>query len=221
LNAVNKYPFWLVLIFNVITLFICFGIGWNWQVLFIVFAVFANTTLLILFYRQWQNNPVIDLNHTNTNNLINSKINQDTISNKKQNAVEYSNNLLKLMYRQEDILKAINFIGNEFNISQYNYFFASSNFLSSVITNDSVAINGSDNLLSVVYNSGIDKFIELDMDKLKVSSALGEKEISSLYYIILKKDEDSIGIAELGFSRKLDPETLENLKMCTNELTKF
>jgi hypothetical protein len=200
-------------------LFLCFNIEWNWQILFIVLALLASTTLLIVIYFQNQN---ITIEENNSSKVVDPKVNiENSSSSKKENAVEYSNNLLKLMYRQEDILKAINFIGNEFNISQYNYFFASNNSLSSVITNDTVAINGSDNLLSVVFNSGVDKFIELDMDKIKVSSALGENEICCLYYIILKKDEENIGIAELGFSKKLDFETLENLKMCTGELTKF
>jgi hypothetical protein len=220
LNAINKYAYWVILIVNIIALFVCFSIGWNWQMLFIVFTILANATLLSIFYLQHQGQIIEKNDNSNIGNI--SKVNIDnSATSKKQNAVEYSNNLLKLMYRQEDILKAINFIGNEFNISQYNYFFASNNVLSSIITNDTLEINGSDNLLSVVYNSGVDKFIELDMDKLKVSSALGENEISCLYYIILKKDENSIGIAELGFSKKLDTETLENLKMCTGELTKF
>jgi hypothetical protein len=220
LSAINKYAYWFALIFNVIALFIGFSTGWNWQILFIVFTVLANLMLLILFYKQFQNQGTVKNGQASSANVSKTNLDNST-SNKKQNAIEYSNNLLKLMYRQEDVLKAINFIGNEFNISQYNYFFASNNVLSSIISNDTVEIGGSDNLLSVVYNSGVDKFIELDMDKLKISSALGEKEISCLYYIILKKDEDNIGIAELGFSKKLDSETLENLKMCTSELTKF
>jgi hypothetical protein len=159
-------------------------------------------------------------NHQVVNENIQSNTSFDSGS-KSERSIEYGNYLLKQMYRQEDIVKAINFIGNEFNILQYNYFFVSNEELSSVVTKVKIDLDNADTLVASVFNSGIDKFVELDEGNKRIESALGNKVISCLYYIILRNEDQKLGIAELGCYEKIDADTMENLKMCLNELTKF
>jgi hypothetical protein len=217
LKQVKTYFYWIVLAINFIAIFVCFFAKTTFIIPSLLIAIISSIVLLLGFHKTFitaQNDQSLSFS---------TKIDTELKSfSNKENTIEYSNNLLKLMYRQEDIIKAINFIGNEFNIVRYNYFLANDFKLTSIITEETIARDASENLLILVFNSGIDKFVELDEgNATKISSALGEKQIHCLYYVLLRKDETTVGIAELGFSNKLEAETLENLKMCINELTKF
>jgi hypothetical protein len=217
LKQVKTYFYWIVLAINLIAILVYFVAKATFILPCLLVAVMSNVVLLLNF-----RNAFIGIKNEQLHEF-NARVESDVKSfSTKENAIEYSNNLLKLMYRQEDIVKAINFIGNEFNIIRYNYFLADDDKLTSIISEETIPRDASENLLILVYNSGIDKFVELEENNAKkISSALGEKQIQYLYYVLLRKAETTAGIAELGFSNKLDVDTLENLKMCINELTKF
>ncbi len=217
MKQVKTYFYWIVLAINFIAIFVCLFAEKTYIIPSLLVAVIGSVILLMSFRKTF--NTIQNDQSLSFNTKMDTEL--KSFSNK-ENAIEYSNNLLKLMYRQEDIVKAINFIGNEFNIVRYNYFLADDFKLTSIITEETITRDTSENLLILVFNSGIDKFVELEeSDAKKVSSALGEKQIHCLYYVLLRKDETTVGIAELGFSNKLEAETLENLKMCINELMKF
>ncbi len=217
MKGILKYIIFVLL--NTLALLACFSVGINLPMLIIVLILVSNLCFFIYRIIKFKK-------HANLQSAETGKVNQKSVYDQGRIArhastVEYSNNLLKLMYRQEDIQKAINFIGNEFNILKHNYFFIADVELVSIISDEIISLDDSQNLIAIVYNNDADKFLEVNNLSHKIESALGQKQITNLYYFILVKEDRKYGIAELGFNKVLDTEAIGNLKMCLNELTKF
>lgn len=217
MKGLTKYVIFILL--NVIALLVCFSIGISTPMFIIILILISNLCFFIfrmLKFKKHSNLQSAGKGHPTQK----SGYDQERIM-RHASTVEYSNNLLKLMYRQEDIQKAINFIGNEFNILKYNYFFIADVELVSIISDEIIEVEDSQNLVAIVYQNGADKFLEINNLSHKIESALGQKQVTNLYYFVLQKEERKYGIAELGFNKAIDAEAIENLKMCLNELTKF
>ncbi len=209
----------LFLLLNAVAIILCIWNGINLLTAGVILILGINIIsichrLFIIWHLRNGSSEII------ANHLVKSNFDQESIKRHSGN-VEYSNNLLKLMYRQEDIQKAINFIGNEFNVAKYNYFFIADIELVSIISDEIIPVSDTQSLIAIVYQNGRDKFLDVSDQSHKIESALGQKAITNLYYVVLVKDEKKYGIAELGFPHALETEVLENLKMCLNELTKF